>query len=138
MNLIESGVHHLGLAVERLVPAGPLKDLIIDGVIGGVGGVIVFLPNILILFMGISFMEDTGYMARAAFIMDRVMHTLGLPEVVHPSSWVSVATYAISHPLARNRRTDTHHTHQSFRAVRRVCRCTSCSPGLFFTRTPER
>lgn len=78
MNLIESGVHHLGLAVERLVPAGPLKDLIIDGVIGGVGGVIVFLPNILILFMGISFMEDTGYMARAAFIMDRVMHTLGL------------------------------------------------------------
>lgn len=78
MNLIESGVHHLGLAVERLVPAGPLKDLIIDGIIGGVGGVIVFLPNILILFMGISFMEDTGYMARAAFIMDRVMHTLGL------------------------------------------------------------
>ena len=78
MNLIESGVHPLGLAVERLVPAGPLKDLIIDGIIGGVGGVIVFLPNILILFMGISFMEDTGYMARAAFIMDRVMHTLGL------------------------------------------------------------
>ncbi len=78
MNLIETGVHHLGLAVERLMPAGPLKDLLVDGVIGGVGGVIVFLPNILILFMGISFMEDTGYMARAAFIMDRVMHTMGL------------------------------------------------------------
>jgi ferrous iron transport protein B len=78
MNLIEAGVHHIGLAVERLMPAGPLKDLIVDGVIGGVGGVIVFLPNILILFMGISFMEDTGYMARAAFIMDRVMHTMGL------------------------------------------------------------
>ncbi len=78
MNLIESGVHQVGLAVERLMPAGPLKDLIVDGVIGGVGGVIVFLPNILILFMGISFMEDTGYMARAAFIMDRVMHTMGL------------------------------------------------------------
>lgn len=78
MGLIESGVRHLGLVVERLMPAGALKDLIIDGVIGGVGGVIVFLPNILILFMGISFMEDTGYMARAAFIMDRVMHTLGL------------------------------------------------------------
>jgi len=61
-----------------LMPDGPLKDLIIDGIIGGGGGVIVFLPNILILFFFISFMEDTGYMARAAFIMDKLMHKIGL------------------------------------------------------------
>ena len=60
------------------MPAGPLKDLVIDGVIGGVGGVIVFLPNILLLYIFISFMEDTGYMARAAFIMDKIMHKMGL------------------------------------------------------------
>lgn len=58
--------------------AGPLKDLLIDGVIGGVGGVIVFLPQILILYFFISFMEDSGYMARAAFIMDKIMHHMGL------------------------------------------------------------
>ena len=57
---------------------GPLKDMIVDGVIGGVGGVIVFLPNILILYLFISFMEDSGYMARAAFIMDKIMHRIGL------------------------------------------------------------
>ena len=60
------------------MPAGPLKDLVIDGIIGGVGGVIVFLPNILLLYIFISFMEDTGYMARAAFIMDKIMHKMGL------------------------------------------------------------
>ncbi len=57
---------------------GPLKDLLLDGVIGGVGGVIVFLPNILILYAFISFMEDSGYMARVAFIMDKLMHKMGL------------------------------------------------------------
>jgi ferrous iron transport protein B len=57
---------------------GPLKDLIVDGIIGGVGGVIVFLPNIVILYLFISFMEDSGYMARAAFIMDKLMHKIGL------------------------------------------------------------
>jgi ferrous iron transport protein B len=77
MRLIERGVAALG-SLLRVLPAGPLKDMIIDGIIGGVGGVIVFLPNILILFMGISFMEDTGYMARAAFIMDKIMHKMGL------------------------------------------------------------
>ena len=60
------------------MPDGPLKDLITDGIIGGVGGVIVFLPNILILYFFISFMEDSGYMARAAFIMDKIMHRIGL------------------------------------------------------------
>ncbi|MDE6541075.1 MAG: ferrous iron transport protein B, partial [Muribaculaceae bacterium] len=64
--------------LNRRMPDGVLKDLIADGIIGGVGGVIVFLPNILILYFCISFMEDSGYMARAAFIMDKVMHRVGL------------------------------------------------------------
>ncbi len=72
------GVNFLSELVQRLLPEGTLRSLLVDGIIGGVGGVIVFLPNILLLFLGISLFEDTGYMARAAFIMDRVMHTLGL------------------------------------------------------------
>ncbi len=75
---IEAGVDWLGNLVAGQLPDTWFRDLIVDGVIGGVGGVIVFLPNILLLFLGISILEDTGYMARAAFIMDRVMHTLGL------------------------------------------------------------
>lgn len=64
--------------VENTMTAGPLKDMIVDGIIGGVGGVIVFLPNILLLYFFISLMEDSGYMARAAFIMDKIMHKMGL------------------------------------------------------------
>jgi ferrous iron transport protein B len=75
---IEDGVGMLSRWASATLPGGPFTDLIVDGIIGGVGGVIVFLPNILILFFFISFMEDTGYMARAAFIMDRVMHKIGL------------------------------------------------------------
>lgn len=75
---IESIVGWCGSIVSGYMPDGPLKDLIADGIIGGVGGVIVFLPNILILYFFISFMEDSGYMARAAFIMDRIMHHIGL------------------------------------------------------------
>ncbi len=75
---IEQAVGLLGRLVTAHMPDGLLRDLIVDGVVGGVGGVIVFLPNILLLFLGISILEDTGYMARAAFIMDRIMHTLGL------------------------------------------------------------
>lgn len=75
---IESFVTWLGDSVSNWLPSGPLKDLISDGIIGGVGGVIVFLPNILILYFFISFMEDSGYMARAAFIMDKLMHKIGL------------------------------------------------------------
>lgn len=78
MEWIEDGVAWLAEIVQKLMPDGPLKDLVADGIIGGVGGVIVFLPNILILFFCISFMEDSGYMARAAFIMDKVMHRIGL------------------------------------------------------------
>lgn len=75
---IEWLVEQLGNLVSSYMPDGPLKDLVIDGIIGGVGGVIVFLPNILILYMFISFLEDSGYMARAAFIMDKIMHRMGL------------------------------------------------------------
>ena len=64
--------------ISNNMAEGPLKDLLIDGIIGGVGGVIVFLPNILILYLFISLMEDSGYMARAAFIMDKIMHKMGL------------------------------------------------------------
>lgn len=78
MEWIESGVTSLGDLVRGVMADGMLKDLIVDGIIGGVGGVIVFLPNILILYAFISFMEDSGYMARAAFIMDKVMHKMGL------------------------------------------------------------
>ena len=78
MAWIESGVDALASFIERVMAEGPLKDLLVDGVIGGVGSVIVFLPNILILYLFISFMEDSGYMARAAFIMDKIMHKVGL------------------------------------------------------------
>lgn len=78
MDWIQNAVDWLSKFVGRFMPEGILKDLIADGIIGGVGGVIVFLPNILILYFCISFMEDSGYMARAAFIMDKIMHRLGL------------------------------------------------------------
>ena len=78
MEWIENAVAWLSEATDHLMSDGPLKDLVADGILGGVGGVIVFLPNILILYFCISFMEDSGYMARAAFIMDKVMHRIGL------------------------------------------------------------
>jgi ferrous iron transport protein B len=75
---IEYLVNLLSDTINNTLLDGPFKDLLVNGIIGGVGGVIVFLPNILILFFFISLMEDTGYMARAAFIMDRIMHKIGL------------------------------------------------------------
>lgn len=78
MEWIQAGVSLLSEFLQPLIPHGPLHDLVIDGIIGGVGGVIIFLPNILIIFFFISVMEDTGYMARASFIMDRLMHKIGL------------------------------------------------------------
>lgn len=78
MEWIDSGVKLLDKWVGAIMGDGPLKSLISDGILGGVGGVIVFLPNILILYFCISFMEDSGYMARAAFIMDKMMHKIGL------------------------------------------------------------
>lgn len=78
MEWIGSGVDLLSEFLTNKIPEGIFRDLLVDGVVGGVGGVIVFLPNILILFFFISLMEDTGYMARTAFIMDKVMHLFGL------------------------------------------------------------
>lgn len=75
---IESGVQLLSRFIDGIMPAGVLKDLILDGVVGGVGSVIVFLPNIMILYLFIAYMEDSGYLSRAAFIMDRLMHKVGL------------------------------------------------------------
>ena len=78
MQGIEWLVDQLGNLIRNNMAEGPLKDLLVDGIIGGVGGVIVFLPNILILYFFISILEDSGYMARAAFIMDKIMHRMGL------------------------------------------------------------
>ena len=78
MDWIDSAVSWLGEQVSALMPEGPLRSMLVDGVIGGVGAVIVFLPQILILYFFISLMEDSGYMARAAFIMDKLMHKMGL------------------------------------------------------------
>ncbi|RPH32869.1 MAG: ferrous iron transport protein B [Bacteroidales bacterium] len=78
MHWIDSGVHQISNLLSNLMVDGPFKDLLINGIVNGVGSVIVFLPNILILFFFISVLEDTGYMARAAFIMDKLMHKIGL------------------------------------------------------------
>lgn len=75
---IENGIGWIGEWIGKAMPEGILRDLIVDGIIGGVGGVLVFLPQILILFFFISLLEDSGYMARAAFIVDRIMHRVGL------------------------------------------------------------
>ncbi len=75
---IESAVSAASCALRNIMPAGMFTDLLVDGVITGVGSVLVFVPQILILFFFISVLEDTGYMARAAFIMDKVMHKMGL------------------------------------------------------------
>ena len=78
MDWIDAAVQWLGDRLGQTLPEGPLRSMIVDGIIGGVGAVIVFLPQILILYFFISFMEDSGYMSRAAFIMDRLMHKMGL------------------------------------------------------------
>ena len=81
---IEMGVEWLYDSVRNIMGEGPLRDMLTDGVISGVGSVLVFLPNIMILYLFISFLEDSGYLARAAFIMDKVMHRMG----VHGKSFI--------------------------------------------------
>lgn len=91
MDWLDSFFGWLGGAVTGLWPAGSdsiLKSLLVDGIIGGVGGVMVFLPNIMLLFLAISILEDSGYMARAAFMMDRLMHKIGL----HGKSFIPMLT----------------------------------------------
>jgi len=78
MDVLQSGVAWLGDIVGRMLPSGDLNSLLVDGVVAGVGAVVVFLPQILLLFLFIGFLEDTGYMARAAFLMDRLMSKVGL------------------------------------------------------------
>lgn len=84
MDWIDAGVGALSDWLNGIMPEGPLRAMIVDGAIAGVGSVIIFLPQILILYMFISFMEDSGYMARAAFIMDKLMHSMG----VHGKSFI--------------------------------------------------
>ena len=78
MEWIDTGVSFLSSALDVLLPESLLKDLLLNGIIAGVGSVIIFLPNIMILFFCISIFEDTGYMSRAAFLMDKIMHLIGL------------------------------------------------------------
>lgn len=78
MDLIEAGIGGLGSAVRAVLPEVLLTDLVVDGIIAGVGNVLVFLPQILLLFFFLGLMENTGYMARTAFIMDRLMRRVGL------------------------------------------------------------
>jgi ferrous iron transport protein B len=79
MDLIEATLAGLGDLARGQLPAGPIRDLIADGIVGGIAGTVVFLPQICLLFFLISLLEDTGYLARAAFVMDRVLHRFGLP-----------------------------------------------------------
>ena len=79
MDIIEATFALLGNIATTYLPAGPVRDLLTDGIIGGIAGTVVFLPQICLLFFLISLLEDTGYLARAAFVMDRVLHRFGLP-----------------------------------------------------------
>lgn len=88
VGLIESFFRNAGVKISGLLPAGILKSLVSDGIIAGVGGVIVFIPNIILLFLAIALLEGTGYMARAAFVIDKVMHKAGL----HGKSFIPMLT----------------------------------------------
>src|SRR5208283_2295866 len=95
MDALQAIVDWAGTVVEKLIPPGDLNDLLVNGVIAGVGAVIVFLPQILLLFLFIGFLEDTGYMARAAFLMDRLMSKVGL----HGKSFIPMlSSYACAIP----------------------------------------
>jgi len=88
MAWIEAFFELFSSAVVKIIPAGLIQSLIVDGIIAGVGGVLVFLPNILLLFLAISFLEATGYMARAAFVVDKILHKVGL----HGKSFIPMIT----------------------------------------------
>ncbi len=102
MDWIDAGFSKLGEWAGNVLPQGDLRDLIVDGVIAGVGGVVIFLPQILILFLFIGLLQDTGYMARAAFIMDRVMNRVGL----HGKSFIPLlSSFACAIPGIMSART---------------------------------
>jgi len=95
MQLIEAGQEYLQIGIHRWLPAGPVADLLADGIVGGAGAVVVFLPQICILFLFIALLEDSGYMARAAFLMDRLMSAAGL----HGRSFIPLlSSYACAVP----------------------------------------
>src|SRR5690606_8514683 len=95
MNFVEGLVGTIGVGVASVLPEGDFRSLILDGVIAGIGSVVVFLPQICILFLFIGFLEATGYMARAAFIMDRFMRGVGL----HGKSFIPMLSgYACAVP----------------------------------------
>lgn len=105
MNAMQGMMGWLGTQVATLLPAGDLRSLLVDGVIGGVGSVLVFLPQIAILFLFIGLLEDSGYMARAAFIMDRYMRRVGL----HGRSFIPLLSgYACAVPAIMSTRTIDH------------------------------
>lgn len=125
MEWIESGVAWLGQIVGKIMSEGPLRDLIVDGIISGVGGVLVFLPNIVILYLCLAIIEDTGYMARAAFIMDRLMHLIGL----HGRSFIPmVMGFGCNVPAVMATRTIEHRSHRIITMM--VIPFMSCSAKL--------
>lgn len=125
MNWIEGGFGWLGSMINVHMAAGPLRSLLVDGIIGGVGGVIVFVPNILLLFFAIGLLENSGYMARAAFIMDRIMHKIGL----HGRSFIPLITgFGCSVPAIMATRTLEHEKDRL--ATMMVVPLMSCSARL--------
>ncbi|MDR2472059.1 MAG: ferrous iron transport protein B [Tannerella sp.] len=137
---LETGVGWLGKLISNVLPDGPVNDMLVDGVIGGVGSVMVFLPNILILFMFISFMEDSGYMARAAFIMDRIMHRMGL----HGKSFIPlIMGFGCNVPAIMAARTiESHSSRLITILINPFVSCSARLPvllllaGTFFPRSP--
>jgi ferrous iron transport protein B len=99
MDLIEATFLHLGSFLEAHLPAGAVRELLVGGLIGGVSGTIVFLPQICLLFFLITLLEDTGYLARAAFVMDRLLYRFGLPGYAFVPLLSSHACAHSRHPL---------------------------------------
>jgi len=136
---IEAGVGVLSAWLMHTLPAGPISSLLVDGVISGVGGVIVFLPNIVIIFVVISFLEDSGYMARAAFLMDKSMHVLGL----HGKSFIPMLMgFGCNVPAVMATRTlDTREDRLITILINPMMSCTARLPiyilftGVFFSRS---
>jgi len=102
MGWLEKCFEFLAMIMIKIIPEGYLQSVIVDGIIAGVGGVLVFLPNIILLFLGLAFLEGTGYMARAAFVVDKVMHKVGL----HGKSFIPMITgFGCSVPAFMSTRT---------------------------------
>lgn len=140
MDWIDTGIGILNSFIKSSLPQGMLNNLITDGMISGMGSVLVFLPNIVILFLFISFMEDTGYMARAAFIMDKFMHKLGL----HGRSFIPlIMGFGCNVPAIMGTRTIRNHNDRLLTML--IIPFMSCSArlpvyilfiGLFFPKSP--